>query len=1138
MPRALVVLVSLSIALAAPAGASAANGLVAAYSMDQGSGTALPDLSGTGNNGTISGATWATAGRFGSALSFNGTSNLVNVPDSASLDLVTGMTTEAWVRPTILNDWHTVLFKDGTTGGMVYDLYANGTAAVNTPTAEVNIGGDKAVSGTSLLPLNTWSHVAATYDGATMRLYVNGVQVGTRAQTGAIPASAGVLRIGGDTVYREYFGGQIDEIRVYNRPLTAAEIGVDMNTPVGPHDTQAPTAPANLTAAGSLTSAQLSWTGSTDDTGVDHYNVYRSTTSGFTPSASNKVGQATGTTFTDTPAGGTYYYRVTAEDAVGNVSAPSNEASAVAGDVSAPTAPGTLTATGAIGKATLSWGAATDNVSVVRYNVHRGTTSGFTPSAANRIAQPAGTSYTDISAPGTYYYKVTAEDAAGNVGPPSNESSATITTDTQAPTSPGSVAAGVASSTVNLTWSAATDNVGVTRYNVHRSTTSGFTPTTANRIGQPTGASYSDAGLGTATYYYKVTAEDAAGNVSGASNQATAVVSVVAPTGLVAAYGFDEGSGTTTADQSGNGNTGALSNTLWSASGKYGNALSFNGSNARVNVNDSTSLHLTNGFTLEAWVRPNALNDWHTVVLKERTGYYAEALYANTDTQRPSGHVFTTSDHDLRGTSKLPVAAWSHLAATYNGSTLALWVNGTQVASQAATGTIASNTGPLRIGGNAIWGEYFNGLIDEVRVYNRALSATEIQGDMDRSVTPDTTAPTVTAKSPTAGTGGLNVGTTATATFSEVMRQSSITASSVTLTDPGGAQVPANVTYDKPTSVATLTPQSALAYGVTYRVTIKGGADAVTDLAGNPLAADVSWTFSTEASPPQVLVVSAASNPFGAYIGEILRNEGLDSFTTLDASLLSASVLNTFDVVIIGQTTLTAGQVSALSTWVNGGGNLITMRPDKQLSGLLGLSDAGTTLANAYLKVDNATAPGAGIVGSTIQFHGTADRYTLSGAQAIATLYSNATAATSNPAVTLRSVGASGGQAAAFTYDLARAVVYTRQGNPAWAGQERDGIVAVRPDDMFFGAKTGDVQPDWLDTSRIAIPQADEQQRLLMNLLPLMDRDKMPVPHFWSLPRGEKAAVVLSGDDHSPGAGAGGTASEFDRLKQQSPAGC
>ena len=75
-----------------------------------------------------------------------------------------------------------------------------------------------------------------------------------------------------------------------------------------------------------------------------------------------------------------------------------------------------------------------------------------------------------------------------------------------------------------LRWAASSDNVGVSRYNVHRSQTAGFTPAAGNRIAQPTGTSYTDSGLAAGTYYYRVTAEDAAGNVSGASAQVTAVV--------------------------------------------------------------------------------------------------------------------------------------------------------------------------------------------------------------------------------------------------------------------------------------------------------------------------------------------------------------------------------------------------------------------------------------------------------------------------------------------------------------------------------------------------------------------------------------------------------------------------------------
>jgi fibronectin type 3 domain-containing protein len=1712
-------------------------GLVAAYGFDAGSGTTVTDQSGNGNNGTITNATWSGAGngKYANSLTFNGTSAYVSVPNSASLGLTTGMTLEAWVKPAAQSSYNTVIFKERT-GYYADALYAN--TDTNRPSANVYTTGDHELKGTAQLALNTWTHLAATYNGSTLLLYVNGTQVGSVAFTGSIVSSTGPLKIGGNAIWGEWFNGQIDEVRVYNRALSAAEITADMNTAVTNPDSTPPSAPGTLTATGTLTTAQLSWGAATDNVGVAKYDVYRSTTPGFTPSVANRIAQPTGTTYTDTVAAGTYYYKVAAEDAAGNIGAPSNEASAIVGDTTPPSAPGALTATGGVGKASLSWGAATDNVGVTKYDVYRSTTAGFVPGPTNRIAQPTGTSYTDTIAPGVYFYKVAAEDAAGNIGAPTNESSATVTSDTTAPSTPTGVTAPVTGSTVNLSWTASTDNVGVVRYNVHRSTTSGFTPDVTNRIAQPTGTSYNDTGLAIGTYYYKVTAEDAAGNlstpsaqvsatvadgtpptapsglaanvtgnsaalswtaatdnvgvvrynvhrgttsgftpdatnriaqptgtsytdnglapgtyfykvtaedaagnvgpvsntatatvtdttapsapsglnatggagqaslswtastdnvgvvlynvhrgttsgftpsagnrvgqptgtsftdtglaagtyfykvtaqdaagnVSGASNEATATVSAPPTTGLVAAYGFDAGSGTTVADQSGNGNAGTLTNVNWAGAGngKFGDALSFNGTNASVSVADSASLHLTSALTLEAWVKPTSLSSYDTVIFKERTGYYADALYANTDTNRPSTNVFTTSDHELKGTAQLPLNAWSYVSATYDGSVLALYVNGTQVGTLLFTGPIISSTGPLKIGGNGIWGEwfnglidevrvwnvartatqitsdmntsvtspdttppsapgtltatgglgqiglswgaatdnvgvvkydlyrsttagftpsagnriaqptgttytdqglapgtyyyrvqaedaagnigpagneanavaaadttpptvsitapsagatvagtttitanaadngavagvqfkvdgtnvgsedttspysvswdtfsagngshtitavardgagntttsagvtvtvsntgspglvgawafdegsgttvadqsgksnngtitnatwvtqgkfgkalsfngtnawvtipdsstldlttgmtiegwvkpttssgwqtamakeqpgnlaygmyantnlnkneaevyvngasrsvngtgqlpvgvwshiaatydgsmlrlyvngtqvaqlaqtgsiitstnpfriggngiwseYFNGLIDEVRVYNRALSAAEIQNDMNVSVTPDTTPPTIVTKSPAAGSAGINVGTSVKTTFSELMKASTITSSTIQLKDASNNVLPATVAYDTSTSVATLTPQAAMQYGATYTVTVKGGSGGVTDYVGNPLAADVSWSFTTEASPPPVLLVTSTANPYGMYVGEILRNEGLDAFTTLDVSFISPSLLSGFDVVILGDTALNATQVTTLTNWVNAGGNLIAMHPDKQLAGLLGLTDANATLANAYLKVDTTAAPGAGIVSATIQYHGTADRYALNGASAVATLYSNATTATSNPAVTLRSVGSSGGQAAAFTYDLARSVVLTRQGNPAWASQERDGVSGIRPDDLYYGAKSGDVQPDWVDTNKIAIPQADEQQRLLMNMITFTDRDKMPLPHFWYLPYGYKSAIAMSGDDHSPTQATGGTASIFDRFKQQSPVGC
>jgi hypothetical protein len=188
-------------------------------------------------------------------------------------------------------------------------------------------------------------------------------------------------------------------------------------------------------------------------------------------------------------------------------------------DIAAPTAPTNLTATGGVGRVDLSWTAATDNIGVARYDIYRSTTSGFVAGPTNQVAQVAGTAttYRDAGlAPGTYYYVVKAEDASANLSPPSTQAAATATADTSPPTAPANLVASATSGQVALTWTAATDNVGVTRYTVVRDGTS---------VGTATGTTYTDTSVvGGATYAYTVTAQDAAGNVSASSNTATATV--------------------------------------------------------------------------------------------------------------------------------------------------------------------------------------------------------------------------------------------------------------------------------------------------------------------------------------------------------------------------------------------------------------------------------------------------------------------------------------------------------------------------------------------------------------------------------------------------------------------------------------
>lgn len=192
------------------------------------------DVSAKFNHGVASGAVTVAPGKYGNALAFggNGTASLLTIGDDASLDLTSGLTLEAWVYPTgPLPRWPTIIMKEQE-GQLVYVLYGN--ADTNQPDTHLYIAGAlRDARGTSQIPQNTWTHLAATYDGVTIRLYVNGVQAGTRPFAGAVATSGGPLQIGGNHIWTdENFTGRIDEVRIYDRALSAAEINADMTTPI------------------------------------------------------------------------------------------------------------------------------------------------------------------------------------------------------------------------------------------------------------------------------------------------------------------------------------------------------------------------------------------------------------------------------------------------------------------------------------------------------------------------------------------------------------------------------------------------------------------------------------------------------------------------------------------------------------------------------------------------------------------------------------------------------------------------------------------------------------------------------------------------------------------------------------------
>ena len=655
---------------------------------------------------------------------------MVTIADSASLDLTTGMTLQAWVRPTTLGTtWRTVVFKQRS-GGLVYGLYANRNT--QRPNAQVfSANAARMVDGTTALPLNEWTHLAATYGGGALRLYVNGTQVGQLLYTGSITTSNAVLRIGGNSVRAEWFQGLIDEVRIYNRALSAAEVQSDMTRSVGVVDTTPPSAPANLAGTGSTSSVLLNWNASSDAVGVVHYNVHRSNAPDFTPAAVNRIAQPTGLSYTDTGlSSGFYYYKVTAQDAAGNIGAASNEVRIfVSGDTQAPTQPGNF-ATTTITRTSIatSWSASSDNVGVAGYRLF------LDGAQAGPPTQQTSFTFTGLACGSAHTLGVEAYDLAGNTSGRATIDASAGACDTTPPTVSitAPAASATVANTVSVTANAAdNDQVSGVQFRLDGANL-GAEDTTS-----PYAVSWDTRTVANGAHTLTAVARDPSGNITTSANVGVTVTNTAQPPGLVAAYSFDQGSGTAAPDASGTGNNGTLTNgPSWAAAGKYGGAISFDGVNDMVTIADSASLDLTTGMTLQAWVRPAVLGwPYRTVLLKETPGSHVYALYLN-ETTRPQGTMFAGGfERIATGAAALAANTWTHLATTYEGTNLRLYVNGTLVTTTAASGAISTSTGALRIGANTIWPEEaFQGLIDEVRVYNRALTAAELTQDMNRSV--------------------------------------------------------------------------------------------------------------------------------------------------------------------------------------------------------------------------------------------------------------------------------------------------------------------------------------------------------------------------------------------------------------------
>lgn len=246
-----------------------ATGAIAAYSVDAGSGSTLVDVSGHNNTITLLNAPTWSAGKYGNALSFDGSNDAgVATSANAALNLLgRSLTLSAWVNPRSRSGWQMIVNKPYISGHSApyFDWSMHLETSTGRLVAFLGCEGVQRASNASI-PLNTWTHVAVTYDGSSLRHYINGVLDRTTGVSCAVTnTNSRPIRIGANGAGVEIMNGLIDEVRIYNRPLSAAEIGTDMGMPLGGGTTPPLDPPPTLSLSASPTavpnggSSNLSW---------------------------------------------------------------------------------------------------------------------------------------------------------------------------------------------------------------------------------------------------------------------------------------------------------------------------------------------------------------------------------------------------------------------------------------------------------------------------------------------------------------------------------------------------------------------------------------------------------------------------------------------------------------------------------------------------------------------------------------------------------------------------------------------------------------------------------------------------------------------------------------------------------------
>ncbi|MFT3863371.1 MAG: LamG domain-containing protein [Solirubrobacterales bacterium] len=667
IPTLALVLVICSCAVLAtsPSHASAAgSGPVAAYSFDEGEGTTVEDVTGDGHTATIEGATWTTQGKYGGAMEFDAAEHdRLVVPDSPEFDLTEEFTLEAWVRPEGENYWAPIIAKEIGGGEGEYALAMwlyGGDWESNVPSGgtETEAGEEADAQSEEALPEHVWSHLALTWDGSRLRLYVDGHLIDSKA--GVPPeVTEGNLVIGGGTEYASYFDGRIDEVRIYDRALDGGEVESDMEAPIETPK-QGPVAAWSFDEGEGTTVEDVTGDGHTATIEGAEWTEHGRYGSGMKFDGEE-------TTRLEVPYSPEFALdeEFTMEAWVRPESSSNEWAGVVAqeGDGESP-------------------------VHELTWYLFEG---GWNSNEPFGGTEPVPGEETVVAAQHTLPV-----DAWSHIA---------------------------------ITWDGSWGRFYLDGELVNEGP---IDPPPASEGGLRIGEHF-DGRIDELRIYDRA--------LDGAEVGSDMEAPIETPKqGPVAAWSFDEGEGTTVEDVTGDGHEATIEGATWTTHGRYGGGMEFDASeHDRLVVPSSPELDLSEEFTLEAWVRPQGENYWAPIVAKE-TGREDDELAwwlyeGDWESNVPSGGTESEPGHESDAQSEvaLPQDAWSHVALTWDGSRLRLYVDGELIDSKAGVPPEVTE-GDLVIGGGSEYEGWFDGRIDELRIYDRALDGAEVGSDMEAPI--------------------------------------------------------------------------------------------------------------------------------------------------------------------------------------------------------------------------------------------------------------------------------------------------------------------------------------------------------------------------------------------------------------------